>query len=520
MDDFSSNATGGISLEQRFRTLSRAFEEISEAVLILDENRRIAGLNGSARSLLDVREKDVMHGHLEEVARFKHAAESKRFEEAFESRERLELNADLLLCGGRELSCSVSLSNIVEDGERRAGFMMLLKDRMAQVRMERRLIQLEKMSSLGSLVAGFAHELNNPLTSVISYAQLLKSSRKDESLREEMGVIHSHAVRCKKIVDNLLAFAREHAPEKKLIDVNSVIRSTFDLFRYQLERRRTRVLLNLDGTLPMIRAEESQVQQVLVNLIVNARYEFTRMRQPGTITVTTEHGRDRVVIRVADSGGGVPGEIIDKIFDPFFTTKPAGKGTGLGLSLTRGIVQEHGGSVTARNPDSGGTEFMIELPLCAEAAQNDSNRSDPDLTEKEIRFEKGKRLLVVDGEKDICGLVTTYFKGKGMIVDAASSAREALAKLESSDFDLLLLDIRLPDGDGVEIKNLITRRWPAYRKRILFITGEAVEEMESDLRPFSVEDNPVITKPFNIHFLATRISEALAAHAVPLGESS
>jgi two-component system NtrC family sensor kinase len=349
-------------MEMKSHTLNHAFERVTEGVLILDENQRVTGLNASARALLDVRESAVKLESIEKLFRFKHPADFRRFTQAFQANEELELNTDLVLDDAREIPCTISMTGLEWGGGHPIGTMIILKDRKAQINMERRLIQMGKMNALGNLMAGFAHELNNPLTSVIGFSELFKGTCEDGSIREEMGVIHSHAVRCKKIVDNLLAFAREQKQAKKLIDINAVIRTTIDLFRYHLERNGIKIRLDLDPGLPMTLADAAQIQQVLVNLIANARYELTRLEKPGVIAVATEHRDGKVMIRVMDSGPGIPDEMMDRIFDPFFTTKPDGMGTGIGLSSTRGIMQGHDGSVSVRNLTSGGAEFLITLP--------------------------------------------------------------------------------------------------------------------------------------------------------------
>jgi CheY-like chemotaxis protein len=267
--------------------------------------------------------------------------------------------------------------------------------------------------------------------------------------------------------------------------------------------------LKLEKGLPPVMADASQIQQVLVNLIENGRYEMVQKGIAGVITLATEQIDEGICIRVCDTGAGIPEENIAKIFDPFFTTKPPGEGTGLGLSLSYGIMQEHGGRLNVRNRSEGGAEFMVWLPLSAEFSSGDSGKDCNQKIEQPHYFQQGKKILVVDDERAVCDLVANVLSKQGIEVEAAFSSETALRRVESEEFDLLLLDIRLPDGDGLELKERIIQRWPSYKDRILFMTGEAVEEKGTQLYPLSIDMKKIISKPFNIQAFQMEISEML-----------
>ncbi|MDR7414917.1 MAG: ATP-binding protein [Armatimonadota bacterium] len=234
-------------------------------------------------------------------------------------------------------------------------------------RAQARLVQSEKLAALGELVAGVAHELNNPLTSVLGYAQLLEAGELNgEDARRAMGVILQEAERARRIVQNLLTFARQRAHERGPVDVNAALEQTLALRRYELERAGVEFALDLARDLPFIEGDLFQLQQVFLNLINNAAQALAGAR--GRIEIRTTHREGRVVVEVADTGPGIPPEHLHRIFDPFFTTKDVGQGTGLGLSISYGIVRDHGGEIYAENRPEGGARFVIELPAAAPSA--------------------------------------------------------------------------------------------------------------------------------------------------------
>ncbi|MCS7173273.1 MAG: ATP-binding protein [Armatimonadetes bacterium] len=231
-------------------------------------------------------------------------------------------------------------------------------------RTQARLVQSEKLAALGQLVAGVAHELNNPLTSVLGYAQLLEAGELEgEDARRALGIVLQEADRARRIVQNLLTFARQQAHERGPVDVNAALEQTVALRRYELERAGVEFVLDLAQDLPPIEGDLYQLQQVFLNLINNAAQALAGGR--GRIEIRTTHREGRVVVEVADTGPGIPPEHLHRIFDPFFTTKDPGQGTGLGLSISYGIVRDHGGEIYADNRLEGGARFVIELPVAA-----------------------------------------------------------------------------------------------------------------------------------------------------------
>ena len=221
----------------------------------------------------------------------------------------------------------------------------------------------DRLASIGELAAGTAHELNNPLTSVIGFSQLLMEKDIPDDIREDLKLIYNEAQRAAGVTKNLLAFGRKHAPVKQLNQINNIIEDVLKLRAYEHKVNGIEVKRQLAPDLPEIRVDYFQMQQVLLNIIINAEYFMTEAHNRGTLTITTKKQNSNVRISIADDGPGISRENLSRIFNPFFTTKEAGKGTGLGLSICHGIVSEHGGQIYARSQPGKGATIVVELPI-------------------------------------------------------------------------------------------------------------------------------------------------------------
>lgn len=230
-------------------------------------------------------------------------------------------------------------------------------------RAQAQLIQAEKLAAIGQLMAGVTHELNNPLTSIMGYCQLLQATECSEEIKEDLQRIYRQALRCQKIVEGLLTFARKHEPEKEYVNINDVVESTLALQAPLLEADNIEVIKDLDRELPLTMADPHQIQQVFVNIINNAHEAMVTAKGGGRLTVRSARDGDTIRVQFMDNGPGIPPEIMNRIFEPFFTTKEPGKGTGLGLSIAYGIVQTHGGHIWAESVVGEGATFIIELPV-------------------------------------------------------------------------------------------------------------------------------------------------------------
>jgi signal transduction histidine kinase len=242
------------------------------------------------------------------------------------------------------------------------------RDVTERKKMDEQLIIADRLASIGELASGIAHELNNPLTSVIGFSQLLLKKNIPDDIREDLNIIVSEAQRGAEVVRNLLTFARNHAPVKDLVNLNDIIVRVLKLREYEQRVSNIQVNTRLAHDLPLVMGGDFQLQQVFLNIILNAEYFMCAAHKRGTLTIVSQRVGDWVRVSLADDGPGISEENLGRVFDPFFTTKEVGKGTGLGLSICHGIVTGHGGRIHARSQPGQGATFIVELPVPPESA--------------------------------------------------------------------------------------------------------------------------------------------------------
>jgi signal transduction histidine kinase len=355
------------------------------------------------------------------------------------------------------------------------------------------LMQSEKLSAVGEFVAGVAHELNNPLTALIGFAELVQMSAVDEDTRESLQRISSSAERCHKIVQSLLSFARQHPPERKLTNINGLVDSVIEILLYELRTSNIQVVKELSPQLPRLLVDPHQVQQVFLNIVNNARQAIEANRPSGCIRASTRVTGQKVQVKFQDDGPGISAENLAKIFNPFFTTKPVGKGTGLGLSLSYGIIQEHGGMITAESKVGAGTTFIIDLPI---TNQPDGTVADATPAAAPPAPGGGRKVLVVDDEQDILELVRKTLHLLGYQVQTALDGESALQILGRERFDLILSDWKMPGLGGRQLYQRLLDTDSASAGRMIFMTGDVLSEKTEKF----LTDNGkrCLAKPFSI----------------------
>ena len=349
--------------------------------------------------------------------------------------------------------------------------------------------QREKLAALGSLLAGVAHELNNPLSVVVARAVLLEEQG-DAATQTAALKIRTAAERCARIVRTFLAMARQQQPQRGPVAVNDVVLAALDIAAYALRTSSIDVALDLAKDVPPILADADQLHQVLLNLIINAQQSMQDQAAPRLLRVSSRFDSTADVVRVAvaDNGPGIPAHLRARVFEPYFTTKPTGMGTGVGLAVSLGIVEAHGGTLTVDCPTEGGAVFTIVLPVGTVGATGvDAGPAQKSSTPQ-------RTILVVDDEAEIREALTDILSGATHRVVTASSGRQALERMAKEHYDVILTDIRMPDLDGRALYQEIERRWPARAGRVVFVTGDT---LASGLREFVSESGrPVIEKPF------------------------
>jgi two-component system, NtrC family, sensor kinase len=369
------------------------------------------------------------------------------------------------------------------------------------------LTQSEKLSVIGEFVAGVAHELNNPLASVIGFSQLLQRGHFDAEQQHYVDRVASESQRCQKIVHNLLSFARQSQPERTWINLNQLVRSSLDILEYQLRTSNIEAVTELDPELPGVMGDSHQLQQVFVNILNNARQAIEPHRpQGGRLRIATRRNDGHVQVLFSDNGPGIEAANLAKIFTPFFTTKEVGRGTGLGLSLCYGIVNEHGGSIQVESKFGEGATFVVELPAAGEAPASLSP-SDPSVTSAQTTTRgTGKRVLVVDDEEALRDLLSVVLTDDHYDVDTAGDGDTALRKTKSAHYDLIVSDWKMPGLNGYEFYQQVRANNPEMAARFVFLTGDVIGAQKL----LNNKDGICLAKPFQVDELRATVNRLCA----------
>ncbi|RUM95305.1 PAS domain S-box protein [Pseudaminobacter arsenicus] len=363
--------------------------------------------------------------------------------------------------------------------------------------------QNEKLSALGGLLAGVAHELNNPLSVVLGLSLMLKETASDAKTAERATKISKAAERCARIVKTFLAMARQQPTQTSNVDIDDVIASAIEVAGYSIQSSDIELSVQIEPGLPPIWADPDQLSQVLINLLVNAEQALHDWDGPRKIAVQAMRipTGGNVVVKIADSGPGISKEIQSRIFDPFFTTKEVGTGTGIGLAFCHRIVQSHGGAIEVESQEGKGSTFVISLPA--------SNRLDQthEAVTPEFFKSPGLSCLVVDDEKEVGAVIAEVLTRDGFSVAIANSGEQALAQLKNLEFGLILCDLKMPNMDGRRLFNYIAELHPAAIDKLAFLTGDTVSpDAQAFLRATA---RPYIEKPIKPYELRSFVSRLI-----------
>jgi PAS domain S-box-containing protein len=403
-----------------------------------------------------------------------------------------ERDEGLIIALGRQLANSIEKVRLYEETSKAYENLRHTQEQ---------LLQSEKMSAVGQLISGVAHELNNPLTAILGYAQLLEEENLSEHQREFVSKLYKQAQRTQRVVQNLLSFARQRKPAKMPVDVRRIVEDTLALRDYDLNLHNIVVERIFATTLPPVVADAHQLEQVFLNIINNAVDAMLEHSRAGKLGVTIAVQGGQINLEFHDSGPGI--REVNRIFDPFYTTKGVGKGTGLGLSICYGIIKEHGGDIRAFNHVEGGAVVQIVLPTAAVGAATVA-AAEP--TGRRIPLQG--RVLLVDDEEAVLEFEREVLTGAGAGVVCVTTGEAAIAKLSSEHFDAVLVDSSMPGAlSGTDVYRWIAEHRPESKQRLVLAFSSVTD---SELRRF-VDENaiPFINKPFEVSDLIAVIGRSM-----------
>jgi PAS domain S-box-containing protein len=402
-----------------------------------------------------------------------------------------------------------------------SGVVSSIRDITQTKEFEQQLLQKERFASMGQMMAGAAHELNNPLTAILGVSDLLRERAPDDSSRRQIEIVLQQARRAAAIVQNLLAFAVPSGQKRGKVKVDEIVRRAVESQQQALEQKNIKVEIAVAGVLPNVEGDSKLLTQVFTNILLNAEQAISGARDHGIVRISLSHADNLVVIAFADDGPGIPQELVDKIYDPFFTTKRPGGGSGLGLTICLSVIKDHGGRIEVQSAPGGGALIRVLLPAVSTVVlESKSPAAQARAASIVSPALSGHRLLIVDDEESIREIVEEGLSARGMIVESAGSSEEALSHLAANSYEIILCDFNLPGLNGEQLFEQLrahareTKPYPSSAPRFVFMTGDFLDP--SMIASFSERGAHVLQKPFHIAELATLLTELLQSQPVKL----
>jgi len=498
------------STKERYQTL---FDQANEAIIITQaEDFRIVELNRAAERLLGITREDAGRHSLTAFCQLK-ASEGPTPQTGAEWFQ--------IICRQRPLNLVRKNGGIVPvevDGARVdfdgcSSFQFYLREITERAQLEQQLRQAEKLSALGQMISGVAHELNNPLAVIKGYLELVLAHHTlDPKTRVDLQKAVHESNRAAKLVGNFLSFARNQPARREMVDFNKLVQDVVELRKFDLMVAGAELKLDLDASTPETAADPDQVQQLLVNLINNALHAMLDVSRRRTLKITTMKTPAAVRICVEDSGPGVPIELVGKIFEPFFTTKEVGTGTGLGLSIAHSIMTEHKGKILHQPSSLGGAAFILEFPFAPIPTATSETTEIVCVKTPEPKTPQGDRgeILILDDEPSIAEMLSEMLEIIGYKATICHMPQRALELLNARRFDVIISDFRMPGMNGRQFFEAVQQKSPELATRIVFLTGDMV----SDSTRMFLESvgNPYLAKPFHLANVRETIAKVMASH--------
>ncbi len=492
--------------EARFRSI---FEKATAGMATVALDGSFMQVNPAFCSFLGYEEKELLKLRVLDITHPEDREASRQiYKEVLDGhRTVLDVEKRYVRKDGATVWGRTSAAWLIDEEGRPTYSVALVQNITERKRLAEELRHAEKMSAVGQLVAGVAHEINNPLAGLLGYAQLLLKSDLDERVRRGLETISHEAGRCKRIVYNLQTFARKQKPQEAYVDINEILENTLELQAYQLNVDNIRVVKSLDPELPRTLGDFHQLRQVFLNMIVNAHQAMSAQGSFGALKIRSQRRGHEIEVEVEDEGPGIAAEHLDKIFDPFFSTKEVGRGTGLGLSICYGIIREHQGRITVRNAPRGGAIFSVRLPIRKPTGAQGGEEAGR--AEGEGARARPGRILVVDDELVIIDILHQALKLDGHHVDTEINGATALGRIEQEQYDLIISDLKMPGMNGQALYDKVLEIDPALAKRMAFSTGDVVSD---GTRSFLERTGArCLQKPFEVETVREFVRDALLA---------
>jgi signal transduction histidine kinase/ActR/RegA family two-component response regulator len=491
------------ALETERRLYVQLFSSLPTPALVLGVNGQILDVNPEGAKLLGARDSASVRGH--PLADWAPSTQGLPLAAALRNAvsQRQELRLTLEFAGEPAREVRAIIVNV--DPVRAAPKLLFLAlDVSRELLLQQRLLQADRLSQLGALVSGVAHELNNPLAAIAAFGEGLAMDPHQADVAESADVIRSEAMRAGRIVQTLLDFARQRPRMQVAVDLGEIAERVLALQRSALKKARIKATVSIPPEVPAVAGDPQELQQVLLNAVVNARQAIEGAHRPGQITIAARPTDQYVLVTVEDSGPGVPPEILDRVFEPFFSTK-AEQGTGLGLAISFGLVRAMGGRMWIQNVEGGGAQLSFELPTDASASGSPTRGA---ARTGERRFS----ILVVEDEEGVRRAMALLARRLGHEVTAVGHFEEAMARLgdRGARYDAFLVDVHLDEGHtGFDLFDRLQQEGQGREHRILFTTGDSISTQTREA--LERADRPVLRKPFSLDELREMLERVAAA---------
>ncbi len=493
------------ALRESEEKLRLTFDSMAEGVAVTDLSANIIEVNKALVDILGYRnKKDLIGNKIYSLVPENDRTEVKKnVEEMLTDKYVLNGETIILKKDGTGLGVEISSASITDPTLGvPTGTVTIIEDITQRKKLESEKLEMEhkaqiasRLASVGEMASGIAHEINNPLTGVIGFAHLLMEKDIPENIRKYVETIHDGAQHVASIVSRLLTFARQEKPSRDSADINGILENTLALRKYALETNNIEIDTQFATDLPRTMADAGQLQQVFLNIIVNAETEMALAHGRGKLAIKTKTMDNIIRISFKDNGPGIPKENLKRIFDPFFTTRKAGKGTGLGLSLCHATIVEHNGQIYAKSKLGSGATFIVELPIVKEGKHLKSIESVADEPENTTRA----RILIVDDEPIVRHFLSEMLTTQGHEVETVDNATDAFKMIGSEGYSHILLDIKLPGMSGIELYKILKEKYQSVAKKVIFITGDTMGVDTRDF--FSKTKARYISKPIDVQQL-------------------